>query len=186
MEVKMLNRLSSILATLSLLFLFLNPSQANAATWTYVFQGTIDQSSRVESLIQSDSILFADAGLMVGNTVTFKFFIDTNAPGSYTRYDGSVYTYYDHWEMWGEPNSSYDQYYDYFFAEYLSGDALGNISIGPFQNSTNIASRHHGLNESGDFGPSAGISAFSQNNPLSITSLDKNSSYEWQLGDFFF
>jgi len=89
----------------AILFAF---SQASFATpLYYTFEGEVNSIGGYNANSVADA-----AGLNVGAAVSYTILIDFDAPGSYTYNNGYIYTITD--------NSSYD----YYFADYIAGDAL--------------------------------------------------------------
>src|SRR3990172_2654952 len=98
-----MRRISTLIAAFATVFAL--AGHAKAAPMYYTFDGTVSSVTDAAGII-------AGAGLSVGSAVTYTLIVDFATDGSYTRNDGTVYTYTD------------SAYKDYFFADYVSGDAL--------------------------------------------------------------
>jgi len=83
-------------------------SQVSFATpLYYTFEGEVNRIAGYNANSVADA-----AGLNVGATVSYTLLLDFDAPGSLTYNNGATYTYTDY------------SGYDYFFADYIAGDAL--------------------------------------------------------------
>ncbi len=89
-------------------------SKADAEEMYYVFQGNITTVDNFNGLLNPD--------ISVGDQVTYTFLIDLAINGSYTRNNGEVITLSD--------NLSYN----YFYTDYISGDAFEELIDGGSHN----------------------------------------------------
>ncbi len=102
-----------LVLTLAISFCF-TVSNAGAEEMYYVFQGNITTVDNFNGLL--------NPGISVGDQVAYTFLIDLAVNGSYTRNNGDVLTMSD--------NSSYN----YFYTDYISGDAFEELSDGGSHN----------------------------------------------------
>src|SRR3972149_11716217 len=108
---KSMKRLSALIVAIVAVFAL--AGHAKAVPMYYTFEGTVSSTSEHAGII-------AAAGLSVGSAVTYTLIVDFATAGSYTRNDGTVYTYTD------------TASHDYFYADYVSGDALWQKDGGSF------------------------------------------------------
>ncbi len=136
--------------------------QAKASPMYYTFEGTV-------SSINTDAAgIIAGAGLSVGSNVTYKLIVDFAADGTATSNDGTLTTYTDTATI------------DYFFDDYVSGDALhqkdGGYNNVPWA-AAEINSGYNNLNTaSGSY-----LNVNSADDPLKMFSFSSRVS-DWAVG----
>jgi hypothetical protein len=96
-----------------------------AAPYYYTFEGQITS-------INDGAEIINEAGLTIGDDVTYVFLIDYNKPSTYTRNNGTIYTYIDN------ANN------DYFYFDYVSGSLIEEKDGGYYNSDTDIAEYNHG------------------------------------------
>jgi len=100
-------------------------SNADAAGAYYTFQGNITAMDNFYGLL--------GPGVSIGDQVTYTFLIDLASNGTYTRNNGQIVTVSD--------NPSVNN----FFTDYISGDALQELSDGGYFNASyEIAEYNYG------------------------------------------
>jgi len=91
----------------------------------YTFEGAV-------TLIMDNAGIIADAGLGLGSTTTYTFLLDFDADGSRSLNNGSIIPYVD------KPTN------DYFYADYISGNALEEKDGGSHNDATDVAEYNFG------------------------------------------
>ncbi|MEE9543652.1 MAG: PEP-CTERM sorting domain-containing protein [Thermodesulfobacteriota bacterium] len=137
---------------------------AKAAPMYYQFDGTA-------SSITDDAGIIADAfgvAFGVGSAVTYTFIVDFNADGTQTLNDGTVNTIADTAEK------------DFFYADYVSGDALWQKDGGTFNDPDDVAEYNNGLNSL--LGTEGSLYGNSADDYLKIYS-PFNFVPDWAIGD---
>jgi len=106
-----------MLAVMGMGMVFGLSEMAQAVPMNYTFTGN------VSSIFGSDPGIANDQGLFVNSTVTYRFLVDFDANGTWRRNDvgGTVVTMVDNSDL------------DFFFTDYVSGDALVEVD-GGFRN----------------------------------------------------
>lgn len=100
-----------LLITLALLGMSLT---ATASPMRYTFEGVINLLGQ-----NGGTSVLADAGLTIGQNVSYTFDIDHDRDPQATRYDGTVYN------SWPDSPGN-----NYFWSDYVSGDAFLDDSLG--------------------------------------------------------
>src|SRR3972149_5669529 len=121
-----MRRISTLIAAFATVFAL--AGHAKAAPMYYTFDGT------VSSIDNDDAGIIADAGLSVGSLVTYRLIFDLAADGTYTRNNADVITRTD------------TASFDYFFTDYVSGDALQQKDGGYFNDPFDAAGHNFRAN----------------------------------------
>ena len=154
-----MRRISTLIAAFATVFAL--AGHAKAAPMYYTFDGTVSSVTDAAGII-------AGAGLSVGSAVTYTLIVDFATDGSYTRNDGTVYTYTD------------TANHDYFYADYVSGDALWQKD-GGFRNDPGYTAEYNvGVNYI--FFTQGDLSVNSVDDLLQIWSFSSRVS-DWTIGD---
>ena len=120
-----MKKLTPLLAAAALLFGL--SGKAQAVPMYYTFNGTVTS-------IADNVGAVSTAGLSVGSNVTYTFIVDFAADGARTLNDGTAYAYSD------------TAGYDYFYTDYVSGDALAQVGGGFNNQPYEIAESNVGFN----------------------------------------
>ena len=132
-----MKKLTTLLAVMAIVFGL--SGKAQAVPYYYTFVGTVssmmDDAGAIYSQLPYVSNDYAIGG--IGATVEYWFIVDLDADGTRTLNDGTVTTYSD------------DADFDYFYADYFSGDALVQVDGGVWNDPPNVAEYNVGYDNVG-------------------------------------
>ena len=157
-----MKKLTTLLTVMAMVFVM--SGKAQAVPFYYTFSGAVYSIDDSAGIIASQ----LGAGFGIGSTVTYTFILDFAAPGAYTYNDGTTNT---------QPQNATST--DFFYADYISGDALVQVG-GGFNNApTDVAEYNYGADY---LTSSLGGQIFgnSDNNLLHIFSLSNVAT--WTVG----
>ena len=118
-----MKRISSVVVAFTAIFAL--AGHVRAAPMYYTFDGTI-------SAVTDDAGIIADAGLALGSAVTYTLLVDFAADGTITYNGGRQESYSDIWSN------------DYFFTDYVSGDAIWQKDGGYYNSPSWVAEYNYG------------------------------------------
>ena len=145
---------------------------AQAVPILYTFEGN------VVNTVNDATGIIASEGYAVGTSVSYTILIDFALQGTYTTHGGNTYTYAD--------NSTLN--YDYFHADFISGDALPVQGDGYYNSGSYASEYNYGLDTATSTGT---MFTLSQDNKLTIQSIARtvDSTYyprmavsDWTVG----
>jgi len=133
-----MKRILMPLLTISIVVLLI--STASAMPFVVSVNGTI---SSIPIHYQDDAGILADQGLVTGSDVSYSFLIDFDQDAYMVLNDGSIETYVD------GTGSSFSSSIDYFYAELLSGTMIPEKDGGFYNDPSNAAEIHYGVQDGG-------------------------------------
>lgn len=154
----------ALLAAALVTFLTVAAGQARASM-IYTFTGTI-------TAIGDNAGITAAAGLMFGDSITYVVEIDPSGAGSFERNNGTLVLLSD------------TASFDYFFADYVSGDAIFQKDGGVNNASTDIAENNYGQNRLSGAGSRSSVFLNSGDDLLTFSQSSLFVS-QWTVGTTF-
>jgi len=152
-----------IVVICNVLFLILSIETVYAVPHIYTLEGEI-------SSIGNDSAgIISDAGLTIGSKVSYEFLVDLSSDGTITRNNGTILTLSD------------DQFWDFFFFDYISGSLIDEKNGGYKNGPSNIAEYNYGRNSLSQ-GTFASAISGSEDNIIQIRPQIGHVT-SWSIGD---